>query len=127
MQLKPNKQLTSVELISKLFHSRTQVHIFHLQTNSYAAHKALDEFYNGVLDFADSIAEALQGKEGILKGYKSEPFVENNTPIPFLEDLKRVLEAYRTSLPTNYANIDNEVQSLITLVDTTIYKLKFLK
>lgn len=127
MQLKSNKTITSVELISKLFHARTQVHIFHLQTDSYAQHKALDEFYSGILDFVDGIAEALQGKEGILKGYKSEPFVENNAPIPFLTELKNMLESYRTSLPTNYANIDNEVQSLITLIDSTVYKLKFLK
>jgi len=32
------------EIISVLFHSKTQIHVFHLQTESYAEHKALQKY-----------------------------------------------------------------------------------
>jgi hypothetical protein len=38
------------QLVSKLLHSRNQVHIFHLQTKSFAEHNALNDYYDGVLD-----------------------------------------------------------------------------
>ena len=33
-------------LVSHLLFSQTQVHIFHLQTKSYAEHKALQDYYD---------------------------------------------------------------------------------
>lgn len=33
------------EFIMRLFHSRTVAHVLHLKTRSYAAHKALQKFY----------------------------------------------------------------------------------
>jgi DNA-binding ferritin-like protein len=53
-------------LIALCFEARTKAHIAHLQTRSYAAHKALNEYYDGIVDIADSLAEAFQGREGIL-------------------------------------------------------------
>ena len=35
--------------ISLLFASRTQAHVFHLQTNSYAMHKALNGYYDDII------------------------------------------------------------------------------
>jgi len=58
-----------IQVVNLLFNARTNAHIAHLQTRSYAAHKALDEFYNGILDIADSFAESSQGTQGILQGY----------------------------------------------------------
>ena len=58
-----------VQVVNLLFNTRTNAHIAHLQTRSFSAHKALNEFYDGVLDIADSFAEASQGTQGILTGY----------------------------------------------------------
>lgn len=38
------------ELILRCFHARTNAHVLHLTTRSFAAHKALNEFYDGVVD-----------------------------------------------------------------------------
>ena len=65
-----------VEMISLLFHSRTQAHTFHLQTESFAEHKALEGYYDGIVGLIDSITESYQGKYGIVKGYKNYPLVE---------------------------------------------------
>ena len=50
-------------------HSRTQAHVFHLQTPSFAEHKALNDYYNGIVDLVDGFVESYQGKYGILNGY----------------------------------------------------------
>ena len=51
------------EFVEDLLAAVTVGHIAHLLTYSYEQHKALDAFYNGVGDYADSIAEKWQ-KQG---------------------------------------------------------------
>ena len=74
-------------LISLLFHSQVQAHIYHLQTDSYAQHKALNDYYDAIPDMIDSIVESFQGEYGIQRGYKSQPFLEDNSPIPYFENI----------------------------------------
>jgi len=53
------------ELASILMHSRTQAHIFHLGVSgpgAYAAHKALQDYYEGIVDLIDGLVESYQGK-----------------------------------------------------------------
>jgi len=57
------------QFISTLFASRTQAHIFHLQTTSFAAHAALNTFYDEIVDLADGLVESFQGRYGIVRGY----------------------------------------------------------
>ena len=52
--------------IGIMFAGRTVTHIQHLKTKSYAEHKALNEFYDGIIDLADGLAEATQGQYGLL-------------------------------------------------------------
>ena len=47
------------KVVSLLFNARTNAHIAHLQTRSFAQHKALDEFYNGILDIADRFCRSI--------------------------------------------------------------------
>ena len=44
------------EFIMKLLHARTSAHVMHLQTRSYATHKALEDFYTAIVDFVDELA-----------------------------------------------------------------------
>lgn len=55
------------ELISRVFASRNATHIEHWRTKSYAAHIALGEFYDGVIDNIDGIVEAYQGAFDLVK------------------------------------------------------------
>ena len=47
--------------------SREQAHAFHLMTNSFAQHKALQAYYEGIVPLLDAWAEAYMGKYGRLK------------------------------------------------------------
>ena len=54
-------ELTPDKVISRLFYFHSQAHFNHLQTRSYAEHKALDELYKGLEVFKDEISELLLG------------------------------------------------------------------
>lgn len=127
LKLKSNSH---IDIASKLFNARTQVHIYHLQTKSYSQHKALNEFYDEILDLTDAYIETIQGKLGmILTGYKTYPLLEDNNPIKFLSQLKIDIENYRINVlnKKEYNNLDNQCQVIVDLIESTLYKLKFLQ
>ena len=117
------------QFISTLFASRTQAHVFHLQTNSFAAHKALNEYYDGIIDLADGIAESIQGKYGIITGYSNIDLLEGNDcneVIKYFTALEMYVERARQTMPQD-SYIQNQIDEVTALIVSTIYKLKFLK
>lgn len=57
-----SKSVLSLEsIVSKLFYFHNQAHFNHLQTKSFAVHKALDTVYNELVDFKDTVSELLLG------------------------------------------------------------------
>jgi len=124
---------TPVAFFSKLFESREMAHIYHLQVNgemgSHAAHTALNDYYEGVLDFIDELIETYQGQYGIVEGYdvidtsstKSTDKIEYfNTLVTFIKEGRKAISAEDTHL-------HNIIDEVIALVYRTLYKLKFNK
>lgn len=112
------------KLIQCLFHSATNAHILHLQTRSYAEHIALGEYYGEIVDIADAIAEAYQGRYGIIEGYTAEYAL----PTTAIETMIAVCESivnYRSQLPQD-TEIQNLIDEAMALTDATLYKLRFL-
>lgn len=114
-------------LVSILFNSRNQARIFHLQTDSYARHKALNEYYDSVIELADKYSETYQGIFGIIKGYRGQPtFLEGEKHIiPYFEALEKNISSLEDYLPTNL-DLENIYSEILGLIHTTIYKLKKL-
>jgi hypothetical protein len=118
---KPN---TIVEICSKLFQSRDIIHLAHLKTTSYAQHIALNEYYDGILEFADNLVETAQGCEQKLLDI-SIPASKAEEPLSYLLKLKEYICSSRDKLEYEFQkNIIDEVTALIA---STCYKLKFLK
>lgn len=117
--------ITVQDFVLCLLHSVTNAHILHLQSLSYSEHKALEGFYKEIGDRVDEYVEAYQGKYGLIMGYGEE----YNAPPPALEyliGLNDYVYMARQQLPqdTELQNITDEIASLI---DSTIYKLRFLQ
>jgi hypothetical protein len=55
---------TAGEFIGRLFFARNVAHKAHLLTTLYARHKALNAYYDEVIDLTDSFAEKFMGKYG---------------------------------------------------------------
>ena len=116
------------EMMFDLLHSATVTHIMHLQSESYAEHMALGEYYEAIPDLVNALIEAWQGKnQQILRGYgEGEESYEGMKPLDYLTELRNEFEACRP-----YIGEDSELQNLadeITdQIDSTMYKLRFLK
>jgi hypothetical protein len=114
------------QYISTLFASRTQAHIFHLQTASYAQHIALGAYYDGIVDATDALVELIQGRYDIVRGYTSPAtFKEDGSTVAYFEALLKYVDLNRKNLPQD-SNIQNQVEVVIDLVNSTLYKLRFL-
>ena len=111
-------------LIMELFHSRTNAHVQHLRTRSFAAHKALGEYYDEVVGLADSLAEATQGRYGLLN-YPETPYKAETDPIMGLRTLRRYIDDNRAGM-TPDSELQNIIDEIVALIDSTLYKLEFL-
>lgn len=117
------------EYIGTLFQSRNQAHIYHLQTTSFAKHKALNEYYDAIIPLIDSIVESYQGKYEILKGYKMlgslKDLGEDEDIISYFEQLARFCELKRNKLPQD-SFLKNLYDGVDELINSTLYKVKNL-
>lgn len=116
------------ELILRLFHARTNAHVLHLQTRSYAAHKALNDFYDGIVDIADSLAEAYQGEHGLIDFTIKSAYRQQADGLVMLTELAEWLEKNRyEAVEAEDTYLHNIIDTALELIRSTIYKLKFLK
>jgi len=114
------------ELVEKAFTTRNLLHYAHLSTKSYAAHKALGEMYEEIIDKVDSIAETFQGKFGLLSGLEQ---CEAKVPadiVKHVEDESQWIDDNRVYISKGCKPIDNMLDELLSLYLSTIYKLKNL-
>ena len=117
------------EYVGTLFQSRNQAHIYHLQTSSYAKHKALNKYYEDIIGLIDSLVEGYQGKYEIIKGYKMigtlKDLESDEDIITYFEQIAKYCELKREKLPQEgfLTNVYDDIDSLIR---STLYKLKRL-
>jgi len=107
----------------KLFQARDIIHLSHLKINSYAKHKALNNFYDDLLDLIDTLVESYQGENGIQS--IETPASKAQEPIAYL---KTLLEVVKSAAPlfkdSDYLNVLDEIK---TLIKRTLYKLQYLQ
>lgn len=112
-----------------LLQSGVIVHIYHLKSTSYAEHMALGGFYDAIPDLADAVIEAYQGCKGEIVCCYTNSIEMKESPIQYLKELKEFVISKSTQLfqGNEYRNLLNEVDAITTLIDSTLYKLTFLK
>ena len=117
------------KFISTLLASRTQAHIFHWQAigeDSGAKHLALGAYYEEIVGLVDDLVESYQGKYGIITGYNGpSTFREDNDPLKYFTALNTYVEMSRAGL-TQDTYIQNQVDEIVALIETTLYKLQYL-
>ncbi len=116
--------------IDTLLQSQIQSKIYHwqvLEEGSFAAHLALGDYYDEIGDLADGLVESFQGRYGIVRGFKQfTPFKEDNNPVPYFEALRKYVEVNRFNF-TQDTYIQNQVDEVVSLIESTLYKLKNLR
>ncbi len=121
-----NKELVG-ELVMRCFHARTNAHILHLKTKSYAIHKALNDFYDEIVDLVDALAENFQGIYGLIESYPSD-FELVDDPHTLIAELGSWIEESRGKLfGSDDTALYNQLDEILALCGSTTYKLRFLK
>jgi hypothetical protein len=115
------KRITSNygEFFGKLFHSRNVAHLVHLDGISFAAHKALNEYYDGILNITDELIETSFGSIG------RQTIV---IPEARTEDMNKHLNTLRSYIESNRyifkgSHLQNIIDELVALIDHTVYLL----
>jgi DNA-binding ferritin-like protein len=111
--------------VATLLHSATNTHFFHWSTDSYSKHIALGEYYDGIVELTDAFAEAYMGKYGKFTAFPSV-YHQPKDPVKYLESLQNFVTDARQDLPQD-SELQNLIDEIADLINTTAYKLKFLK
>ncbi len=111
--------------VATLLHSATNTHFFHWSTDSFSKHTALAEYYDEIVDLTDQLAESYMGKYGKLTAFPSV-YHQPKDPIKYMESLQNFVADARQDLPQD-SELQNIIDEIADLINTTAYKLKFLK
>ena len=121
-----------IQFMSTLMSARTQAHVFHLGTKgpgSFAAHKALNEFYDEFLDVVDGFVESYQGKYGIVSGWGNlglQDFQSVEQVIAYFNTLVTFIEKVR-AVAFQDSYLQNQIDEMIELIYSLLYKLTNLQ
>ena len=106
------------KFIGQLFQSRDIMHIAHLQTTSFAEHKALGAYYDGILDLTDKFTEVYFGRfkrcEIII------PEAKNMSAVDHLKEMQALVDGERSNYTSELQNIMDE---MLGLINQTLYLL----
>lgn len=119
------------DCVSELMNAAVSFHKLHLKiTNigSYAGHKALNEIYDVLPDLADNLAEQFQGVNEKILNYQNNSLKILNSvedAVSYLKELYAMINNLQSKLP--YSEIVNELDNAKSQINSTKYKLLFLK
>ena len=119
------------QFIAVLFLARDLAHRAHLRATGPGSgwkHDALGAFYPAVVGFADKLTEVYQGCELVLIDV---PLLDNEFPGEIEESMiaqRDWIKANRyKAVPKEETHMHNIIDEIVSLYDSTIYKLHFLE
>lgn len=119
--------LTLDEIFAKLGWFELQSHLLHLQTKSFAEHKALDEIYQAIPDFRDSFSERIMGyQNSVVKSKQIDSLYDYSPgkPEQLINELKNFAKQVETFGSLNgMPDIENIAQDLNGTAAKCLYLL----
>lgn len=117
---------TASELVAQCFAARTAMHIAHLRSTNYAEHVALGDFYDAIAGLADGFIECHMGITGQMATIPTLVPDQATGPLSYLGTLRSWVASNRSSASEGNTELENTIDEILTLIDRTCYKLKFL-
>lgn len=115
------------EFITRLLHGSTMLHMHHLMVTgpgSFAKHSALD-VYNELASLTDGLAEAYIGCTGTPLSFGAGSFTVSGDCVSDVKSLYEYVETSRAVMG-NESHIQNEIDSVCTLLSSVLFKLNRL-
>lgn len=115
------------ETIVMLMNMRTSTHLLHLTEGNDAAHRALGEFYDQVVDIADRFAECAIATYGKVRWPEnlSDGLTVSLSPAEYLRTCKASILVVAPTF-ADQKDLDNIMSELVELCSQTIFKLEQL-
>ncbi len=117
--------------VSELMNAATSFHKLHLKVKdlgSFASHKALNELYDALPGLADNLAEGFQGAAEKLLTYEDNPPRSLNSVqegLSYIREICQMVTSLQGIMP--YSEIVNDLDLVKSTLNSTKYKLLFLK
>lgn len=119
--------MTIEEYFGTLQQSFVEIWKNHLQTDKYSAHKALNEYYDDIVEAVDKLIEDWMGIHGKVKDLTNTLSTEYDEPKEYLKALKKFAKEGRQELiPEEDTELWSDVDDILGLIDSTLYKLEEL-
>ena len=113
------------QFISTLHQSKQQAITWHHQTTSFSEHKALQNYYEEIVERIDGLVESIQGIYPRIESYTlSNPvdWKEGGSTIYF-KGLYEYVQKNRTAIPYQETWIENQIDNIAELIADTLYQL----
>jgi len=130
---RPSPMGPCTETAAMIAHSQaltTSVHQLHLKVTgpgSFSAHKALNEFYDGMPGLVDAVAEQYQGaREKLLDFPAVSPYKCGSVQEAISHMKELYTEVVDLQKLMHFSEIVNQLDEVKSLISSTKYKLMFL-
>jgi hypothetical protein len=117
--------VTTADFASLLFSSRTQAHIFHLQTTFFSEHDNMNDYYDGIIPLVDDLIQACQGVHGTYTGYSNfelQDWISTEDTKAYFQELYNAVQTQRKDLD-QASFLQNIIDEICQLIANTLYKL----
>lgn len=112
------------QFVSLALLGRDLAHLAHWKTKSYAEHKALNEFYDGLLELIDGFVEQHQGAYGKRMDIKLAEDDQKANIREVLEYQAEWIEMYRYQIcEREESALQNTIDEILRLYQSTAYLL----
>ena len=111
--------------VSYLKDSFDQAVVWHHQTDSYAVHKALGKFYDGILDLTDGLIESVSGIYDRPMQYQIDSptdYKNSEQVVKYFKSLYKTIQEERKEIYEE-SWVQNQVDEIVTLIAETLYLL----
>lgn len=114
------------EFVLMLMHAVTNTHLLHIRASSYAEHVALGDFYPALEELVDELAESSQGLIGEKLQFSPDYYAPMDNGLDELTSLSDYVKSVRQDVLQD-SEIQNQIDEIQSLINSTINKLKFYR
>lgn len=125
MQQNPAK-IKIAEFFSRTYALIKAAHTAHLMTPSYSAHQALNDLYTGLQPILDKIMENFIGRMGRLESAPPNINEKSLDPLEIVGNFTAWIDQNRALLG-EFSEIQNLIDEMLELLNSTAYKLRELR
>jgi Family of unknown function (DUF5856) len=113
--------------ITSLLTLQNQLRIFHWQTTSHSAHKALGKTYENLDNLIDTFVEEFMGSKGIIRSENGFKIVLSNIDECDINDyINKNIQFLTTELPKSYDESETNLSNVRDDMLGELQKLKYL-